>query len=37
MAYLKHGPISDNKKIWKLIQVEKDHLKLKRDAITDKP
>lgn len=37
MAYLKNGIILDDKKVWKLIQVEKDHFKLERDTITDKP
>lgn len=37
VRYLSDDIISEDEKIWKLIQDEKDHFKMGRDMIIDKP
>lgn len=36
VRYLSNDTISDNKKIWKLVQDENDHFKIGKDTTTDK-
>lgn len=36
LAYLKDSMIPDNRKIWKVVQDEKNHFKMVRDITTDK-